>query len=139
GANMNLYVSAQTLITFTYDPTTHIVETSPIASGFSSSCLPQVVLAGSFQDELGCGSDWDANCINTALTYVAATGQFENDIILPPGYFEYRVVLNNDWVNNFGVDGTPNSSSYSISLPCGTKVHFSYNPITHVVTATYNL
>ena len=141
GANINLYVAAETLITFTYDPETHLVTTSPIASGFSSSCLPQVVLAGSFQDELGCSSDWDANCTNTALYYVPGTGQFENDLSIPPGYYEYRAILNNDWSgNNFGVDGIPNGGNYSIYIPCNTtKVHFTYNPLTHVVTSSYNL
>src|SRR5438045_3499486 len=86
------HILAETLITFTYDPETHLVTTSPIASGFSSSCLPQVVLAGSFQDELGCSSDWDANCTNTALYYVPGTGQFENDLSIPPGYYEYRAI-----------------------------------------------
>ena len=141
GPNISLYVPEETLITFTYSPETHLVETSPIASGFSTSCLPQVVLAGSFQDELGCSSDWDANCTNTALTYVAATGQFENDINLPPGYYEYRTILNNDWAgNNFGADGHYYDPNYNIYIPCKTtKVHFSYNPLTHIVTAVYTL
>src|SRR5436190_3033802 len=135
GANINLYVPQETLITFTYNPATHLVETSPIASGFSTSCLPQVVLTGSFQDELGCSSDWDASCLNTALIYSAATGQFENDFNLPPGYYEYRTILNGDWAgNNFGYGGVPNGGNYSIYLCQSARVHFSYDPITHIVT-----
>src|SRR5262249_9036329 len=69
GANIYMYVPQQTSITFTYDPSSHIVQTSPVPSGFSTSCLPQVVLTGSLQDELGCGGDWDASCLKTALNY----------------------------------------------------------------------
>jgi len=136
GANINLYVPAQTPITFSYNPSTHIITTSPIASGFSTSCLPQVVLTGSFQDELGCVTDWDANCIHTALIYSAASGLFENDFVIPPGYYQYRAILNGDWAgNNFGVDGVPNGANYDISVPCGqSNVHFQYDPVTHVVT-----
>ena len=138
GANMSLYVPVQTSITFTYDPSTHIVQTTPVASGFSPSCLPSVVLTGSFQSELGCNNDWDATCANTALNYSPATGQFENDLDIPSGYYEYRAILNGDWYgNNFGVNGKPDGPNYAMYLSCPTKVHFSYDPITHVVTETY--
>lgn len=135
GANIPLYVPTETSITFTYNPSTHVVQTSPIASGFSANCLPQVVIAGSFQDELGCNFDWDANCTNTALFYNPATRKFERDLNVPGGYYEYRAVLNGDWVNNFGSDGTPTGSNYTISFCQTTRVHFSYDPVTHFVTA----
>jgi len=137
GANIQLSVPAETSITFSYNPSTHLVQTSPIASGFSTNCLPQVVLVGEFQNELGCNFDWDANCTNTAFFYNAAIGKFERDLTIPPNIsFGYRVVLNGDWANNFGNDGTPNGSNYFIYVPCQpTRIHFSYDPITHIVTA----
>ncbi|MGZ3924666.1 MAG: pullulanase X25 domain-containing protein [Flavisolibacter sp.] len=136
GANYNLYVPTQTLVNFTFDPSTNIVQTSPIASGFSTNCLPQVVLVGSFQSILGCASAWDANCLNTALTYSSTSGLFENDFAIPPGYYEYRVVLNGDWAGqNFGFDGMPNAPNYSLYVPCSGTVHFAYNPVTHQVTS----
>ena len=139
GANINLYVPTQTLITFTYDAATHLVTTSPIASGFSTNCLPQVVLTGSFQTALGCGADWDANCQNTALSFNAATGKFEGDFNIPSGYYEYRAILNGDWVGNmFGDGGVPNGSPYSIYLCEAATVHFAYDPVTHVVTNDLN-
>lgn len=137
GANISLYVPTETSVTFSYNASTHIVQTSPTPSGFSTHCLPQVALVGSLQDELGCNSDWDANCLNTALAYNVVTGKFENDFNLPPGFYEYRTILNGDWVNNFGSDGTPNGSNYFLSIGCQvTKVHFSYDPLTHIVTAS---
>jgi pullulanase-like protein/SdrD B-like protein/type IX secretion system substrate protein len=134
--NSYLYVPQQTLVTFTFNPATGIVQTSPTASGFSTSCLPQVVVTGSLQHEFGCG-DWDANCLNTALTYSFKTGKFENDFTLQPGYYEYRIIQNGDWAgNNFGSDGTAYGSNYTFSLQCVAKVHFSYDPLTHLVTTT---
>lgn len=139
GANIPLYVPAETMITFTYYPWSHIVETSPIASGFSPNCLPLVVLAGSMQSELGCAGDWDASCTNTALIYNGSSGLFEGDFMVPAGCYEYRVVLNNDWVNNFGRYGSPFDPNYILSVPSKTTlVHFAYNPVNHVVTSPYN-
>jgi hypothetical protein len=139
GANISLYVSQQTSVTFAYDPSTHIVQTSPIASGFSTSCLPQVVLAGSFQTALGCTHDWDASCLNTALIYSPATGKFENDFTIPSGYYAYRVILNGDWFgNNFGVGGVPNADNYYIYVCQPSTLHFTYDPVTHVVTNNLN-
>lgn len=139
GTNIYLYVPKQMDIDFSFDPTTHLVQTSPVASGFSANCLPQVVLAGSFQTALGCAGDWDANCLKTALIYSTKSGQFENDFTIPGGYYEYRVVHNGDWAGgNYGSDGTPFGGNYTIGFPCATKVHFAYDPISHLVKATYD-
>jgi hypothetical protein len=59
------------------------------------------VLAGSFQDELGCYSDWVPDCTNTALIYNLGSGLFEADLNIPTGCYEYRVVLENSWENTF--------------------------------------
>ena len=134
GANINLYLPEDASITFTYDPSTHVVQTSPVASGFSTNCLPQVVLTGSFQTALGCSADWDATCLNTALLFNAVTGKFEGDFNIPSGYYEYRVILNGDWAgNNFGNGGVPGGNPYSIYV-CEGPVHFTYDPVTHIVT-----
>ena len=138
GANINLYLPEDASITFSYDPSTHIVQTSPVASGFSINCLPQVVLTGSFQAALGCSINGDANCLNTALLFNSATGKFENDFNIPAGSYYFNVILNGDWAgNNFGYGGVPNGSFYSIYLCEATTVHFSYDPVTHIVN--YNL
>ncbi|HEY5687426.1 MAG TPA: carbohydrate binding domain-containing protein [Yeosuana sp.] len=124
-------------ITFTYDPSTNLVSTSPIASGFSPDCLPLVVLAGSFQDELGCYGDWLADCTNTALTYNSGSGLFEADLNIPSGCYEYRVVLENTWINNFGQEGIHNGSNYILYIPENPEItHFTYDPFSHIVNST---
>jgi hypothetical protein len=127
-------------ITFTYDPSTHLVTTSPIASGISADCLPQVVLAGSFQDELGCYSDWVPDCTNTALIYNLGSGLFEADLNIPTGCYEYRVVLENSWENTFGQEGIHNGPNYIIFIPVNPDAtHFTYDPVSHILISTpYN-
>jgi len=128
-------------ITFTYDPSTHVVVTTPIASGFSPECPLLVVLVGSFQDELGCYGDWVPECTNTALIYNSSSGLFEGDFNIPTGCYEYRVVLDTYWLNNFGRDGIHEGPNYSISIPVNPEVnHFTYDPFSHVVSSTpYNV
>ena len=127
-------------ITFTYDPYTHLVTTSPIVSGFSADCLPQVVIAGSFQDELGCFSDWVPDCTNTALIYNSVSGLFEADLNIPAGCYEYRVVLENSWENSFGQEGIHYGPNYFIFIPANPDItHFTYDPVSHILIATpYN-
>ncbi len=139
GANINLAVPVTGAVTFTYDPVTHLVITSPYASGFSTYCLPQVVLAGSMQSELGCSGDWDPVCINSTLTYNVTSGLFEGTFMIPAGCYEYRVVENGDWVTNFGRYGNPSDPNYLLSVPGNTTpVMFTYNPVTHLVQSLYN-
>jgi len=124
-------------ITFTYDPSTNLVTTSPITSGFSPDCLPMVVLAGSFQDELGCYGDWVPDCTNTALIYNSDSELFEADLNIPTGCYDYRVVLENSWENSFGQEGIHNGPNYTISIPANPDItHFTYDPVSHIVSST---
>ncbi|MFO7719083.1 MAG: T9SS type A sorting domain-containing protein [Gillisia sp.] len=138
GADIFLCVpSGSEEITFTYDPSTHLVTTSPLTSGFSPDCLPLVVLAGSFQDEIGCFGDWVPDCTNTALIYNSGSGLFEGDFNIPTGCYEYRVVLENSWQNSFGQEGIHNGLNYIIYIPENPDIiHFTYDPVTHVVNST---
>jgi len=124
-------------ITFIYDPSTHVVVTSPIASGFSPECSLFVVLVGSFQDELGCYGDWLADCTNTALNYNSGSQLFEGDLYIPTGCYDYKVVLDNNWVNNYGQDGIHDGPTYRISIPSNPEMtHFTYDPFNHIVVST---
>lgn len=140
GANMQLSIPEETMVTFNYNPDSHIVQTSPISTGFSVSCLPQVVLTGSFQNELGCSTDWDASCTNSALTYNSTSGQFEGDFSIPEGCYEFRVVHNGEWINSFGKLGHNNDQNYIINIPNGnSSVHFSYDPNSHIASSPYDV
>jgi pullulanase len=49
----------------------------------SAAAPPRVTLVGSFQSELGCGTDGDAACTTTDLTYDAADDVFQKSFELP--------------------------------------------------------
>lgn len=137
GADIFLCVpSGSEEITFAYDPSTHLVSTSPLTSGISPDCLPLVVLAGSFQDELDCFGDWVPDCSNSALLYNSCSGLFEGDFNVPSGCYDYRVVLGNSWQNSFGQEGIHNGLNYIIYIPQNPDIHFTYDPVTHVVIST---
>ena len=138
GADIFLCVtSGSEEITFTYDPATNLVTTSPVTSGFSPDCLPLVVLAGNFQEELGCESDWLSDCSNTALTYNPGSGLFEGDLNIPAGCYQYRVVLENNWQISFGEDGIHNGINYILSIPEDPAItHFTYDPVSHIVNSS---
>ena len=124
-------------ITFVYDPSTNLVTTSPITSGFSPECLPMVVLTGFFQDELGCESDWVPDCTNTTLTYNPGSGLFEGDLNIPAGCYQYRAVLEGNWQNSYGQDGIYYGPNYLLHIPENAQVsHFTYDPVSHIVTST---
>lgn len=135
GANIQLSVSEQTMVTFSYNPITHLVETTPTSSGFSISCIPQVILTGSLQYALGCGNNWDPSCTNSSMTYNSESGKFEGDFIIPAGCYEYRVIHNGEWINSFGILGLNNDNNYVLNVPITSSVHFSYDPYTHITTS----
>jgi pullulanase len=86
-----------------------------------------VVLPGSFQSELGCSGDWQPDCDATALTYDADgdvwTGTFE----VPAGEHEYKVALNGDWGENYGVGGVPDGANYELDLAEATTIRFVFS------------
>jgi|GEM_PF-1438010 hypothetical protein len=127
GSNIGLNLAVPTLVHFSYNPITHIVVNS-VATGM-------VVLAGNFQSELGCSSDWNPACGLSQLLFNGATNTWQNSYWLPPGNWEYRAALNGSWSENYGQGGSPGGANYQLHLSQYTQMGFSYNPITHIVYA----
>lgn len=91
-----------------------------------------VNLPGSFQDQAGCGAQWDPAC--------QATGMEEGDdglytlvVELPAGDYEFKVALDGDWTVNYGSDGAQDGPNYTLSLTEDATVTFTYDPETHLV------
>jgi hypothetical protein len=126
GENIFLNLGATAPITFRYNPITHIVTTSLVNY--------TVTLAGSFQSELGCTSDWQPDCPLSILNYDGITNLWNGAFVLPAESYEFKVVINNSWNENYGDGGVPNGANIALNLPLVSKVSFEYNPITHVVT-----
>ena len=91
---------------------------------------------GSFQSELGCSGDWDPGCLRSWLQDIDGDGIYTFETTaLPAGSYEGKVAINESWDENYGADGVLNGSNIAFTVPSdGTKVTFTYDATTHVLT-----
>jgi hypothetical protein len=94
-----------------------------------------VNLPGSYQDEAGCGAEWDPACEATAMEE-GDDGLYTLTVELPAGEYEYKVALNGDWTVNYGSDGKQDGPNYALALESDSTVTFTYDPETHLVETT---
>jgi hypothetical protein len=119
GANIPLTLGADTLVTFYYSDATHWV-TSNVNSVIA-------VAPGSFQSELGCSGDWDPSCLRSWLQDPDGDGVFLLTVLLPPGAYETKAALNEEWTVNYGVGGVLNGANIPFVVPAtsgGTEFRF---------------
>jgi glycosidase len=128
GDNIGLAVpSGASAVTFIYDHRTHWIADS------INSVIATV--PGSFQSEIGCSADWDPACLRSWLqdpdgdgTYVFTTTG------IPEGVYEGKVAHNRSWVLNYGSGGAQDGPNYSFTVPEASRVTFSYNTVSHVLS-----
>ena len=96
------------------------------------------VAPGSFQSELGCPADWDPTCLRSWLEDPDGDGTYTFETTaLPAGSYETKVAINEDWTENYGQGGVLNGSNVAFNVPVdNTKVTFSYDAASHVLTVT---
>ncbi len=134
GANIQLYLPSSTLVSFSYNPDTHIVLSTPA----SEACIPgTVVLPGSFQSELGCSGDWMPDCNSTRLTFNPTTKLWVGTFNIPAGNWEFKVAIDNSWAENYGADGLRDGPNIPLNLCAPSTITFKYNYITHLVALEY--
>ena len=128
GANIS-YTAPGTPVSFYYEHSRHYVT--------SDAEHAMMTLAGSFQSELGCSSDWAPDCMRGWLidpdgdgvaTYATSR--------LAPGSYEVKVAEGLSWDVNYGAGGALNGANIPFSVAAGTVVRFSYDMATHVLTVT---
>jgi len=128
GDNISLNLGANTSVKFFYDHKSHWVtenQTSVIA-----------VVPGSFQSELGCPGDWQADCLRSWLQDTDGDGIYALETTaLLAGFYEGKVALNETWDVNYGAGGVQNGPNIGFTVPVNNaKVTFIYNSATHVLT-----
>lgn len=129
GSNYQLNLAVPNKVSFEYDPVTHIV---------SYLAVPiTVVLPGTFQDELGCSTEWDPACDFTRLSYDAVNKVYSGTFDIPAGSYQFKVALNNSWNENYGNYGVPGGDNIDLYLATQSKIEFTYYPLTHIVTIIF--
>ena len=76
-----------------------------------------VNLPGSYQDQVGCGAQWDPACQATAMEQ-GDDGLYHLTVELVAGEYEFKVALDGAWTVNFGSDGAQDGPNYALSVPC---------------------
>ncbi len=106
-----------------------VVAATPAAAAPTS-----VTLVGSLQSEAGCDADWDPACAATHLTKTGTTwsGTYE----LPQGSYEFKVAINDSWVENYGAGGAADGPNIPLFLGGPATLAFSYDEVTHAISFT---
>ena len=93
-----------------------------------------VAVAGSFNAEIGCESDWQPDCDAAQMTYDPATGLWTLVVTPPAGTYAYKVAVDRAWDENYGAGGEPGGTDIALTTG-GGAVTFTYDTRTHLVTA----
>lgn len=92
----------------------------PISQAVADNRL--VVVAGDFQDEVGCASDWHSACAQTQLLPTSTDGIYAGDFTIPAGAWEYKVTLDGGWDESYGLDG--GDDNIQLRLQADTDIRF---------------
>lgn len=127
GPAISLDVSADGPVKFYYDDKSHWI-TDNVTSVIG-------VLAGSFQSELGCASDFDAGCLRTWLQDLDGDGLYTfSSSALPAGSYGTVVALNESFAESYGKGGLPGNGNVEFDVAySGQSVHFVYDSRSHLL------
>jgi glycosidase len=111
-------------VSFYYDHATHWVtddESDPI-----------ITAPGTYQDELGCGGDWDPACMRPWLQDPDGDGVYALVLTtIPAGTWEFKVAEGLSW------DVSYPAANLSVDVPAdGAETTFVYDSSSHEVTVT---
>jgi len=105
-----LELSAEQTVNFYYDH-----KTGWITDDVNSQI---VTVAGNFQNEVGCTSEWQANCFRTWMQDVDGDGIYTYEtVFIPGGSWEAKVALDGALDKNYGANGTPDGDAIPFFVP----------------------
>lgn len=120
GPNIALTLGGDRTVRFYYDHKTHF-----IADNVRNTIY---TVPGSFNSEIGCGGDWQPDCLRTLMSDVDGDGVFT--IVteeLPAGSYEFKVATNESWSNpNYGVGGGGDNVAFTVP-GSGYRVTLSFD------------
>src|SRR6185436_7299024 len=129
GANIPFTVASDCSETvFTWNSTTKVLT---VGAGAPAPQPNFVTIPGSFQSEVGCSGDWQADCAATHLAFDATDGVWQESFDIPAGSWEYKAAINNAWDENYGLNASPNCPNIPLNLAAAASVKFYYDHATH--------
>ncbi len=90
-----------------------------------------VVVTGSLQSELGCASDYNPVCVQSAFAYDVTDDVWQATFDLPAGNFSYFAALDGSFAVTYGANGKTALDPIGLSLAAGRAVKFYYDDKTH--------
>lgn len=94
-----------------------------------------VVVVGSLQSEIGCGSDWNPACLTSALAFEATDSVWQGSFLLPSGNYLYGAAIDLDWSEAYGLHAqTLAGNEIPLAIGAARTVKFYYDDATHWVT-----
>jgi len=128
GSNLTLNLAEAGDVKFYYDHATHWVADN------RSEVIATV--PGSFQHFLGCGGDWQPDCLRSWLQDPDGDNIYTfSTRAIPAGSYEAKVAIGESWTENYGAGGARDGANigFTVSQSCA-ETFFSYDATTHVLT-----
>jgi hypothetical protein len=127
GTAVVLNLLSSTTVKFYYDDKTHWV-TDNVSSVIA-------VLAGSFQSEVGCGGDFDPECLRSWLQDVDGDGIYTySTAALPVGSYSTIVAINESFSESYGKGGVTGGGNIDFDVASsGETITFSYDSHSHLL------
>jgi len=98
----------------------------------ASGAIESVNVPGSFNDQIGCDDVWQPTCEATALTDMG-DGIWSGTYSIAAGEYMFKIAINADWAENYGVDGEPGGADIPLVLEEDSEVTFTYDRATNLV------
>lgn len=96
-----------------------------------------VAVAGDFDTELGCASDWAPDCDQAQLARRGNDDVWSLTVTLPAGTYAYKAALNRSWAESYGQHASATGANIPLTVPAGgAAVTFLYDHATHWITDT---
>ncbi len=128
GANIKLFLDADTPVSFYYDH-----ETNWVTDNQNSRIA---IAAGDFQTFLGCTGNWQPDCLNGWLQDTEGDGVYTliTDRI-PAGDYQAKVTINESWAENYGQGGIRDGANVQFTVPAdGEEMFFRFESATNRFT-----
>ena len=141
GGNIALRLDADHEVTFIYDEKTHEISydyAGKAAEMAKFANQRDIVLAGDLQPLGGAAAKWAPSDMATKMT--AGDHGFYSFTIknMPAGTYNYKVAINGNWAENYGLNGIADGANVSVTLAKPETVTFYYNDKTHRIADSHS-